>query len=50
MFKVMVKVGRAWVDATQVIPRSQARRIANTYRAGHISPYVTSAKVVRVKA
>ncbi len=50
MFKVMIKVGQAWVEATQVIPRSQARRLAGFYRNGHVSPNVTAAKVVRVKA
>lgn len=50
MFQVMVKVGRTWVMATQSIPRAQARRIANFYRNGHVSPNVTTAKVVKVNA
>ncbi len=50
MFKVMVKIGNVWVCATQAIPRAQARRFAQFYRAGHVSPNVSSAKVVRVKA
>jgi len=50
MFKVMVKVGKAWVEATQNMPRAKARRIANFYRNGYVSPNVTLAKVVKVNA
>lgn len=47
MFKVMIKIGRAWVEATESVPRSQARRLARFYREGFVSPNVTAAKVVR---
>lgn len=48
MFKTMIKVGKAWVAATNAIPRAEARRIARFYRAGHVSPNVVDVKVVRV--
>lgn len=48
MFKTVIKIANVWVAASQAIPRSQARRIANAYRAGLVSPHVVAAKVVRV--
>lgn len=50
MFKVMIKVGKVWVDATQDMPRERARRLARFYRAGLVSPNVATAKVVRTNA
>lgn len=47
MFKVVIKIGSAWVNASQDIPRSQARRLARFYREGYVSPNVATAKVVR---
>lgn len=50
MFKVMIKVGKAWVTATNAMPRAQARKLARFYREGYVSPNVTGAKVVRDNA
>lgn len=48
MFKTMIKIANVWVAASQAVPRSKARTLANFYRGPYASPNVQDAKVVRV--